>query len=80
MTNYVAEKGYLCYDGILRIFQNKIERNIDLTGCCSKDKMPGYREYFVLKSAQMWPCVCFSFIYLFWFVFKNADSCLLGLL
>lgn len=57
----------------------EVERNIDLTGCCSKDKMPDYREYFVLKRAQMWPCV-FSFIYLCgfsFFFFKNADSGLL---
>lgn len=30
--------------------------------------MPAYREYFVLKRAQMWPCV-FSFIYLCGFSF-----------
>lgn len=51
-----------------------------LTGCCSKDKMPGYREYFcVLRCGHM----VFSFIYLcvlFVRFFKNADSCLLGLL
>lgn len=64
----------------------EVERNIDLTGCCSKDKMPGNREYFVLKRARMWPCGFFLYICvgLFFFVlflfFKNAASCLLGLL
>lgn len=51
---------------------SEVERNIDLTGCCSKDKTPGYREYFVLKRAQMWPCVLFWFffsLYIFVWVF-----------
>lgn len=52
--------------------------------------MPGYREYFVLKRAQMWPCVfplyiCVRllgvcFLVFFFFFFKNADCCFLGLL
>lgn len=62
LSNYVAEKGYLCYDGILKSFS----KNTDLTGCCSKDKMPGERIFCTEKCSDMatWFFCSFSSVFL----------------